>query len=176
MKRHLAITEKRRISEMRQKIRSANLNYGTQLTLLPTANGEPKTWRSKGFLVQEFPTGQGCVRLEICVSAIDEHGRWKTVSSVEDMQRIKRECGYGDRYGYEAYPPDVLSNWPTIRTLFISPAEMQFPLPHQSDYAKQNQPTADYEPTVLRDDHVQNSGDDGGHGDNGLSTHGVNGK
>lgn len=50
--------------------------------------------RSRDFLVQEFPAdAPALVRLSVCRTAL--HGdRWQDGIAWDDLQRLKRECGY----------------------------------------------------------------------------------
>lgn len=62
--------------------------------------------RSRDFLVQEFPAvAPATVRLSICRTSMDGD-RWKDGITWDELQRIKRECGYGDADAIEAFPAD----------------------------------------------------------------------
>ncbi len=62
-------------------------------------------WRSQGFLVQVFEE-RGFIRLAVNRASIDIFGKFRDGISWDDLQRLKREAGYGDRHMVELYPPD----------------------------------------------------------------------
>ena len=76
--------------------------------------------RSRDFLVQEFLARlPAIVRLSVCKTSL-AGDRWKDGISWDDLQRIKRECGYGNRDAIEIYPADVdVVNVANMRHLWI---------------------------------------------------------
>jgi hypothetical protein len=69
-------------------------------------------WRSRAFLVQVYerpPYGDAEV-LQLAVNrALLKRGaaqQWDDGISWDELQRLKREAGYGDWYGFEVYPRD----------------------------------------------------------------------
>jgi len=86
------------------------------LTLVPESEWPPypkkpiKIWRSKHFLVQLWDASTaaypGMLRLSVCRSAMRPDGHWEDGITWDELQAIKRELGYGDRYAVEIYPRD----------------------------------------------------------------------
>lgn len=79
-----------------------------------------KVWRSRSFLVQVF--GQGHFeRLSVNRTEWDTaNKRFRDDISWDDLQRLKRECGYGDCCAVELYPQDEhVVNVANMRHLFI---------------------------------------------------------
>jgi hypothetical protein len=87
------------------------------------APGVIAVFRSKGFLVQVFgEPGPVVVRLSVLRTAIKRDGSWQEGISWEELQRIKRECGYGDFDAVEVYPPDAdVANVANMRHLWVLP-------------------------------------------------------
>jgi hypothetical protein len=85
------------------------------------APGVIAVYRSKGFLVQVFGEPEPVVaRLSVLRTAIKRDGSWQEGITWEEMQRIKREVGYGDFDAVEVYPPDVdVVNVANMRHLWV---------------------------------------------------------
>lgn len=79
--------------------------------------------RSRDFLVQEFAArAPAVVRLSICRTAM-VGDRWQDGISWDDLQRLKRECGYGAADAIEIFPADVdVVNVANMRHLWIMAA------------------------------------------------------
>lgn len=79
-----------------------------------------RVWRSRDFLVQEFPAfDPAMVRLSVNRTVTDGN-RWQDNIAWDDLQRLKRECGYGDRDAIEIFPADVDTvNVANMRHLWI---------------------------------------------------------
>lgn len=69
-------------------------------------NPPTRVWRSRGFMVQQFERLGQPVRLTIQRTTLRADGEWMDEITWDDLQRIKREIGYGDRFAVEAYPED----------------------------------------------------------------------
>ena len=86
-----------------------------------------RAWRSRGFLVQEFPApAPALVRLSVCRTAVDvAAGRWVDGITWEELQEIKAQVGYGAQDAVEVFPAsaDVI-NVANMRHLWV----MQEPL------------------------------------------------
>ena len=68
--------------------------------------GQLRVLRSRDFLVQVFTaSAPAVVRLSVCRTAVDGD-RWQDGITWDDLQRLKRECGYGDADAIEIYPAD----------------------------------------------------------------------
>lgn len=83
-----------------------------------------RLWRSRGFLVQEHAASlPAIVRLSILRTALESGGGWQQDITWEELQRIKREAGYGGQEGVEVFPPDCdVVNVANIRHIWILPA------------------------------------------------------
>lgn len=68
--------------------------------------GLTRVWRSQGFLVQQYELANEPIRLSINRARLADNGRWVDGITWDEIQRLKRECGYGDRYACELYPDD----------------------------------------------------------------------
>jgi len=76
--------------------------------------------RSRDFLVQEFQARlPAVVRISVCKTSL-AGDRWQDGISWDDLQRLKRECGYGNRDAIEIYPADAdVVNVANMRHLWI---------------------------------------------------------
>lgn len=71
-------------------------------------------WDSKDFQAAAFNTGPGVTRLAV------QRGDQASGISWDDLQRIKRECGYGDKDAIEFYPREAdVVNLANLRHLYI---------------------------------------------------------
>ena len=79
-----------------------------------------RVFRSRDFLVQEFAEKlPAVVRLSVCRTALAGN-RWQEGISWDDLQRLKRECGYGDRDAVEVFPADAdIVNVANMRHLWV---------------------------------------------------------
>lgn len=80
--------------------------------------------RSKTFLVQEYAAdAPAIVRLSVNRAAISNDGGWQQDITWEELQRLKREAGYGDFEAVEVFPTDEnVVNVANMRHLWILPA------------------------------------------------------
>lgn len=110
--------------------------YPTHLVRLPHEAWPPSesrpeglidVWRSRTHLVQIYRAPQGH-RLSIIRAALKPGGhRWEDGISWDDMQRLKSECGYGDRWAVELFPPDDdVVDVANMRHLWILPQRPRF--------------------------------------------------
>lgn len=70
-----------------------------------------KVWRSRRFIVQVHRVSDEIVRLsvnrtEVTTGKREAEGRWTEGISWDDLQAIKRQCGYGNRDAVEVFPAD----------------------------------------------------------------------
>lgn len=119
--------------EQRRQLARDNAKLPTVLTEVPNStwpnyipDGLRKVYRSRDFLVQEF-IDNGHTRLSVARSAVDvSTGRWKEGISWDELQRLKREAGYGNFDAVEIYPKDRdVVNVANMRHLWI----LETPLP-----------------------------------------------
>jgi hypothetical protein len=65
-------------------------------------------WRSRGFLVQVYPVESfgdpSALRLSVNRVTLKLDGHWSEDITWEELQRLKREAGYGGWYAVEVYP------------------------------------------------------------------------
>lgn len=85
-----------------------------------------KVWRSRDFLVQMFRAHDPAeFRLSVLRTVLNDTGsRWADGIPWEDLQRLKREAGFGDRDAVEVYPRDV--DVANLRHLWIMRAPLEF--------------------------------------------------
>lgn len=86
-----------------------------------------RVWRSRDFLVQEFSEQSPVlVRLSICRTSISGN-RWQDGISWDDLQSLKKQCGYGDHDAIEIYPSErdvvCVAN---MRHLWVMSAKIPF--------------------------------------------------
>lgn len=78
--------------------------------------------RSTDFLVQVYDH-ESAIRLSICRTSLRGDGRWDDGITWDELQRIKAEAGYGDRWAIEVYPPDEdVVNVGNLRHLWLTDA------------------------------------------------------
>lgn len=72
-------------------------------------------------MVQEFHAkAPAIVRLSINRAAINSSGGWQQDITWEELQRLKREAGYGDHDAVEIFPADAdVVNVANMRHLWI---------------------------------------------------------
>lgn len=76
-------------------------------------------WLSREFLVQQFQE-DGATRLSVCRTLVDGNGAWLAEITWDELQRIKREVGMGDKYAIEIYPRDrEVVNVANMRHLWV---------------------------------------------------------
>lgn len=119
----------------RRQLREDNKSWPTELRLWPRDQWPPlsagaahpvECWRSKAFLVQIFSEREGIERLSI--NRTTHNGeRFDDGISWDDLQRLKRECGRGDRDAVEIFPADTDTvNVANMRHLWVLPAPLTF--------------------------------------------------
>lgn len=82
------------LRDKRRQLADGNKSAPTTLTEVPL-----RVLRSKRFLVQIFAEDHGAMRMSIARTELDSEGRWKDGITWDEMQTIKRECGYGLKDG-----------------------------------------------------------------------------
>jgi hypothetical protein len=94
----------------------------------PNPNAEQlRVLRSRDFLVQEFAAPDpAIVRLSICRTTLVGE-RWQDGITWDDLQRLKRECGYGGRDAVEVFPADAdVVNVANMRHLWVMAEAVPF--------------------------------------------------
>lgn len=85
-----------------------------------------KVFRSRHFLVQEFSEGS-VIRLSVNRASVKSEGGWADQITWEELQQVKRECGYGDRDAVEVYPADRdVVNVANMRHLWVLSEPLPF--------------------------------------------------
>lgn len=110
----------------------AALEYPHHLVQIPkdkwpdvsiVTNPPIEVWRSRGFLVQVFVDrceDRDYERLSVLRTSVNAEGRFCDGITWDELMRIKRECGRGDAWAVEVYPPDAsVVNVQNIRHLFL---------------------------------------------------------
>lgn len=128
------MTERIITREMRRQLKRDNARYPAALVPVPMSDwpqpypdGLIEVYRSRDFLVQIFDEHDGIERMSVARTDVDpESGRWRDGIEWDDLQRLKRECGRGDREAVEIYPMDRnVINVANMRHLWI----LRHPLP-----------------------------------------------
>ncbi len=100
---------------LRKQLEDRAETYTAELTPVPESewpaprDGHQRPvalWRSKRFLVQVFQEDEDSLRLSVVRVTMGADGHWEDGISWDELQLIKRGCGYGDWYGVEVYPRD----------------------------------------------------------------------
>jgi len=112
----------------RRKLKKDNLTQPNLLTEIdrdkwPSDRVANRTriFRSKKYLVQEFDE-QSCIRISVNRTVMNSNGRWDENITWDELQEIKREIGYGNRYAVEVFPKDDDAvNVANMRHLWIQP-------------------------------------------------------
>ena len=85
-----------------------------------------EVWRSRSFLVQVFAERKGAERLSICRTSI-AGDRFADGITWDELQRLKRECGRGDKDAVEIFPPDRdVVNVANLRHLWVLAEPLSF--------------------------------------------------
>jgi hypothetical protein len=110
-----------------------DLRYGEKLQRIPESEYPPfwklhkdkapiEAWSSRGFLLMVF-IERGGIRLSIMRTLYDENtGRFSDGISWDDLERLKYECGRGEEWAVEIFPPrSEIVNVQNMRHLFVLP-------------------------------------------------------
>ncbi len=129
--------DRRDLVTKRKAMHAESLRWGAELREIPRERWPAYTahlqcppvraLRSRAFLVMEYAESNGGVRLTISRSQLADDGDFRQDIWWEDIQRLKRECGYGDRCAVEIFPPDeFIVNVANMRHIWLceSPAFM----------------------------------------------------
>lgn len=78
--------------------------------------------RSRHYLVQEFLESNGIIRLSANRTKMLPDGHWDDGLTWDELNTIKQQCGYAERYAIEIYPDDSnIVNVANLRHLWILP-------------------------------------------------------
>lgn len=110
----------------RHQLDRDNLAYGDRLEEVPidvarVGIAAPiRAWRSRRHLVVLWRTPDGQDRLTLQRSKLRPDGQWVDGLTWDDLQRLKAEAGFGDRWAVEVYPPDAsVVNVANLRHLWL---------------------------------------------------------
>lgn len=115
----------------RRALEAQSRTYPVNLVQIPKGDWPPSSlpedkrpseaWRSREFLVSVYYKENGVERLS--VNRTSHNGEsWEEGISWDDLQRLKSECGRGDRDAVEIYPADKdLVNVANMRHIFVLP-------------------------------------------------------
>lgn len=112
--------------EMRRQLERDNAKQPAILREVPRdewpnpAAPQLRVLRSRDFLVQEFAASAPAkVRISVCRTTLAGE-RWRDGITWDDLQRLKRECGYGDADAIEVFPADAdVVNVANMRHLWV---------------------------------------------------------
>lgn len=86
-----------------------------------------KAWRSNRYLAQAFREKDGIIRLSVNKTVLLPNNDWDDGLSWDELQLIKRQCGYGHLMAVEIYPKDIdIVNVANMRHLWIVPEGLSF--------------------------------------------------
>lgn len=96
---------------------------GRAFTLTDSAlmNRPQRAWRSSRFIACLYvEPGKLGRRLSVCRARLNDHGAYEDQLTWDELQQIKRECGFGDCDAIELYPrDDDVVNVANMRHLWI---------------------------------------------------------
>jgi hypothetical protein len=93
---------------------------------MPSSQLPTEAWRSRYFLVQVFSEKDAIERLSVCRTSHNGE-RWEDQISWDELQRLKAECGRGEKFAVEIFPADRdIVNVANLRHLWIMPAPLPF--------------------------------------------------
>lgn len=95
----------------------------------PLKGDQPiSAWRDLDFLAVLYPVADNPGHQRLSVNRVayelDTRGRpiWRDGITWDDLMRVKRECGFGDRWAVEVFPPDSDAiNVANMRHLWLLP-------------------------------------------------------
>lgn len=128
-------------TQMRRYVNQENAKYPPQLVRVEPADwpaveapeGLEQVWRSNKFIVQVYAPKHGARRLTInrtTLPPLQPMGRdrlYEDGISWDDLQRLKREAGFGDCHAVELFPADAsVVNVANMRHLWVLDAPLPF--------------------------------------------------
>ncbi len=115
--------------QQRRQLEKDNAKYPEHLVEVPAEEWDHlkaqqpnrmRVWRSRSFLVQAFYESNTMLRLSINRTSMGNNGRWEENITWDDLQRLKRETGYGNHDAAEVYPRDSnVVNVANMRHLWV---------------------------------------------------------
>jgi hypothetical protein len=87
--------------------------------------GVIEVWLSRKYLVQVYKEADGMLRASVNRTTLRADGHWEENLTWDEMQEIKRQIGYADRYAIEVLPRDCdIVNVANMRHMWILPAPL----------------------------------------------------
>lgn len=110
----------RRVQQIQNQIKRDNKNRSATMQPIEDAEIERaaaqagtsrplKSWVSKRFLASlwlEKEGERGVLRLSVHRTMLNHGGQWEDGITWDELQQVKRECGFGGVCAVEIYPPD----------------------------------------------------------------------
>ncbi len=120
--RSLQATRPKRLTRIHESDERWNKGAGR-----PSSQRPLEVWESQEFLVQIYALQNNechdprlSRRMTVCRVTMRPDGRWDDNITWDDLQRVKREVGYGDAYAIEVYPRDAdVVNVANMRHLWL---------------------------------------------------------
>lgn len=122
-----------------QKVSSERLEHLSSKTTRPLIS----VWRSREFLCQVYAETADMVRLSVCRTVVDvQNRRWRDGITWDDLQRIKREVGYGEFDAVEIYPDDKdVVNVANLRHLWVFNKPLEWKWRNPKSLSAEEKPT-----------------------------------
>jgi len=124
------------VKALARYLKKESRTYPKELVFLPRETWSPEmqlnenvseAWRSSGFLLQVYKEPNGIERLSIQRTRLRDDGEWQDKISWDELQRLKAECGRGDKQAIEIYPADNdVINVANLRHLWVLTEPMEF--------------------------------------------------
>lgn len=120
-------------SEEKKQLARQNAKWPTKLVEVPEVQWPDnpgkrpdEVWRSRDFLALVYAENRGITRLSICRTSM-KGSRWKDGISWDDLQLLKRECGFGEFDAVEVFPKDCdVVNVANMRHLWVMGTSLPF--------------------------------------------------
>lgn len=124
----------RALTRRQRELRREQAAEAEELRLVPESEWPPKrpdglkaVMRSRRFLVQVYDEEHGVVRLSVIRSELTASGAWRQGITWEELQRVKREAGFGCYCAVELFPPEAdVVNVANMRHLWLLPDQPAF--------------------------------------------------
>lgn len=116
-------------------LKQENRKYPNTLIMLPRESWPEnqrqskimEVWRSSKFLVQVYYEADGIERLSIQTTRLKDNGEFEDNIPWEVLQKLKKECGRGDKEAVEIFPCDKdVVNVANMRHLWILTKKLDF--------------------------------------------------
>lgn len=118
---------KRKVFAMRKALKETISQYGNYMEKVPedewptdVKGKRPlEVWNSRLFCAMLWEDN-GFQRLSMCRTALKPDGSWEDGLTWDEVNRVKSECGYHDRWAVEVYPPqDSIVNVANMRHIWL---------------------------------------------------------